>query len=219
MSFSETLIISLVSGGIGFFLGLLTHNLNVKRENISTTRERLLKNIVKVEDFVDLIVEFSYIGNSICEIDEALSIIKSSCDVIRDEQSKINDEQEFIGKELQKITDHEQIEFYNSRLEHLHDRLVNIQGELEKNELYLKLKSGELDEIREMNNKHKKRIMSDDIITTAYLIDRSGNLHDSINRLMDIYSNPSSNSVYGIKVLELRRKINEILNNKIMGIS
>ena len=219
MGFWETLLISLITGGIGGYLaGLHKYILNVRRDNINVMRERLLKNIKKVDDFLDFLVEYGHLGNSILKIKKAHARIRSSHDLIHEEQLRLKEELEFIEKNINNITDHEQIKFYKSRLHDLAVRQSELKGELIDNERYLKSEADELDEMQELNDDYKKKIMTFEIDATAFLIDPTGKLNNYFKELILIYSDPENHQINRTKALELRRKINEIFNKKIMEI-
>ncbi|MDP8267125.1 MAG: hypothetical protein P9L97_00225 [Candidatus Tenebribacter davisii] len=218
MEFLEALLIGLLSTGAGYLGGLLTHKLNVKRENINVTRERLLKEIFKVEDYLELLVEIGHLGTRILMIHKVNDSYQTSHVQLGNEQSQIGDDINFIENEIEKANTPDNLQLYKSRLNELHSRLSEIDDELSGILYQLEHERHELDQGTETLDDHIKRNVADDINTTAHIIDPSGDLIQYLEELTSIYSDPENLDDSSARVAKLRGKVDTILNQKILKV-
>jgi hypothetical protein len=75
-----------------------------------------------------------------------------------------------------------------------------------------------LDELATTVDDLQKRIIEDDIETTLYLIDPSGEIQDYMNKLEKIYIDQDKIKTSGKRIIELRLKINDFFEKKLMGL-
>jgi len=221
MDFSEIqpFAIPLVTDVLGYFGGYQSYKQKVKIENINAKRDRLLKIILKVEDFLSVLVEISFLTADIEKKRELIDSLEINQDLFKRESSHISSEFINIQRKVKKGLDLKTKNKYSNQLKILSKRLSKMHQELIISDLTYKQKTTELEHDEEILKNLSDRIIKDDIDSTIYMIDPSGKLDKYLHNLMSICSDQKKQYHSDAKVIELRGKINLLFNKLIDNVA
>jgi len=204
------LITIVVSFATGCFGGYLTHKQIIKRDNISVKRERIVKNVAKAEDYIQLMIEEKFLERDMARVDELIHEIDTNLDFVRKGLAQTQIEVKKVEKDFLNIPDNE----YHGELE---DQQRSLLSSLKKYELMLDSQSKKREktakEIKELSSRIdqiNKRLILDDIGATFLSIDPSGKIAGYLTELQSIQKDKTTDFYSNARAIELRSKIYSI---------
>jgi hypothetical protein len=207
------LIVGLI---IGWFGGYLTYRYKIKNENVTVKRDRLLKNITKIEDVINMMVEESFMEQDFSRLEELIQAFKEKMASSKKEEVWIREELTVISNErIHDKLDLQEKEELLSRLKVLGSRLEELSKEIGEFDIKIKEPKIELSRLVPLLEDHKKRLIKDDLGATGLTIDPSGKLADYILELQKIISDPNKKFYSDARAIELRSKINHLFDDLI----
>jgi hypothetical protein len=220
MDFSEIqpYIIPILAAALAYYGGYQSYKLKVKSENINAKRNRLLQAIIKVEDFLSVLVEASHIIGDIEKKEELIHLLETNQDLYKKECSHVRSELNDIQGKIKKGLDLETNLGYSIRVKDLSEKILKIEKKVTLENLTCKQKFSELEHNEEILKDLKHRMIIDDIDSTINMIDSSGKLEQNISESISIISASGSKYYCDERVIELRKEINEIINELIDNI-
>jgi hypothetical protein len=195
--------------GIGAFIGsYVTYRLQIKQENISANRVRLLSNIDAIEDLINMIIGLGDLKKDLSRVENLMHSLDENISLLENEATWVKDELAFISNEQARDpTDIRIVEELNSRLNIMELRHSELKTKLTEQES----KSSELgQELHEMNLRLKddsERLKQNDLGVTVLAIDPSGQLANYLVELENILYDPNKEFSSDSRAFELRLKI------------
>lgn len=212
---STPIVIPMVTTILGYLGGYHTHSLMIKRGNIDAKRERLLKNISKVEDSIYLMLEYSWLNS---EIDKNEALLDSSA--VKIETTKNNlvallEDLSRTDNEIKIETNQTKLIFLKKENEKIKEQIVQIGSEIDHYEHMIVKMKQETDRIRSLLSEYKIRLGKDDIGSTLNIIDPNHHISGYFKELLDISSNPKRHFFSDTRAIELKGKINGFFDDQI----
>ena len=211
----QPFIIPLVSAVLGYYGGYQSYKQKVKSENINAKRDRLLKFILKVEDYLSVLVESSFLIADISSKEELIDSLETNQKLYGKEFLHISDEIKNIKAKLKEELNPQAKEAYNNRLNSISLRLPEITQELKYIKHTYDLSIPEIKQMREKAENFMKRIIADDVGSTSHIIDPSGELGKCLLELQSICSDKTKHYYSDPRVIKLRGKVNKFFNKQI----
>jgi len=215
MELIEALLLSIVTGGIGFLGNHFLHNLSVKKENIQKNRDRLLLNIYKVDNFIKSLIELRYIRGEITKITELIKSSKTDFEKLSDEMKRTEEEISFLEDKLNQHVDPSKLIDVKTKICSLSTKLADISSDIKQKEIQQKTMRDDLALNGEILKKLNKSKHSEDLISALFLIDPMGEIVEEFTELSNIYLDSESTITSETRALILRLKIDQFLSNKI----
>ena len=210
--------IPIITTLLGFLGGYLTHSLKIKGDNINVKRDRLLKNISKVEDYLTFLLEFSWLN---ADMEKAIAFQDSTrlnIETHNKELAALKEDLARIKNEILNATNHTILVALDKELEKLELHLV----EAERKSNYYSQKVSDIehekDRIKSLETEYKQRLVKDDIGSTLNIIDPKDQIRGYINELQDISWDSKRNFYHDARVLELKGKISRFFDDQIKKI-
>lgn len=215
MELIEALLLSIVTGVIGFLGNHFLHNLSVKKENIQKNRDRLLLNIYKVDNFIKSLIELRYIRGEITKITELIKSSKTDFEKLSDEMKRTEEEISFLEDKLNQYVDPSKLIDVKTKICSLSTKLADISSDIKQKEIQQKTMRDDLALNGEILKKLNKSKHSEDLISALFLIDPMGEIVEEFTELSNIYLDSESTITSETRALILRLKIDQFLSNKI----
>lgn len=217
MDFSEIqpFVIQILVAALAYYGGYQSYKQKVKSENISAKRNRLLQSIIKVEDFLSTLVETSHVISDIEKKEELIHLLETNQDLYKNECSRFISELDDIQGKIKEGLDLETNLEYSDRVKDLSENIFDIEQKITVETQTCKKKISELEHNEEILKDLKHRMILDDIDSTINMIDSSGKLKQKISESMSIISSSGSLYYCDERVIELRKEINDIINELI----
>lgn len=213
----QTIIPGIVTGIItgivtGIIVGTITSYLaykyRIKNENVGVIRDRLLRNINKIEDQINMLIELSEINQDISRLEDIDHSIDETIFTLNSESGLIDNEISLISTELENNqVDSAKLKELLSRLDNLNSQNIKIKNTLAD----LKSRPPQITEgigkLHQQLDDKKNRVIKNDIDATLQSVDRSGLLAKYFSELMSIFHDPNKNFTSDPRALEIRVEI------------
>jgi predicted nucleic acid-binding Zn-ribbon protein len=213
-----TIINTFISGILGYILGRINFKSEVKKGNINLKRDRLLENIRKAEDYIQLLDEYEFLINDSNHLNELIDYVNNNSDQIEKQQKQIQDEITWLQNKFVNHPDSRNSVDARIRLENLGSKLHDVDEQIQQNEEKMEDIHNKLSRLDRMISKNKKRIVRDDIAPTILLIDPSGELTKYFNELQEICLDQKNLKSSRRNIIELKVKIGNSINKQISNI-
>lgn len=212
----KSILLVITSVIIGVISGYLTYRYKVKNENTSVNRDRLLKNIAKIEDFLNMKVEDSFLGQDMARLNEVIHALEENDESNTKEIAWISDEISFVSDEMHndKI-DKTKKEVLLAKLKSLELRLSDKREDIKKARKKLGEITLELDKLRIQVDEGRKRLINDDIGATGLTVDSSGKLAKLLLELTEIASDKNRKYFSDPRAMTIRSEINHFFDELI----
>jgi hypothetical protein len=196
----------------GLVIGYFTHRYQVKHDKANVQRDRLLKNIAKLEDYVNMTVEFSFVEKDFLTLEKEMDAKYKYMEIFEQQFAWVNDEIQFVSNEInQNPSDEKKLQELQDRLTILKKHLLELRKKLGEEKISAKMLQ-EYERLKLAAEEAKKRFILDDIGATGLTIDPSGKLADYILELQKISSDRERNYYSDKRAIELRSKINHLFD-------
>ena len=209
---------TIISAVLGFLGGFLINRLKIKGDNINVKRERFLNNISKLEDYLSLLLDFSWLNADISKNEALLDSIELNTETFDKELATLTEVLVRTKIDIQNATNQSELNTLKKENEKLKLQIVEADR---KSKYYRQMISEvklEIDHIKSLLADYKKRLGDDDIGSTLNIIDPKNQISGYFKELLDISQDSKRQFYSDTRVLELKRKINTFINNQIMQI-
>lgn len=208
----------IITGIVGFILGYFSHKYKIIGDNISVKRDRLLNNIVKVEDFLSMLSEDSFLRADMERAEELIDSLQLNIETTNKEMAHQREELKLIMNEIQNGTSREKKKFLTEKLDNLRLRSAETNESIKTNMKRIKDLGLDIVRIKAILTDHHDRMIKDDIGSTIYIIDPTNQIAGSVKELQDISMDEKRHFFSDARVFELKGKINTFFNDQISKI-
>lgn len=195
-------IIIFLCGIVG---GYFTHLFQIRSDKSKLVRERFLNEIVKIEEFIQLIDDIYFISKKLALLEQ---------NGLRINQQLENAEKLFglLRNEYEKKKKNHNKREANELLiqsQELQKSLEKMLSDLEENKT-------QLIGLELINTSQREEIEKHDFVVSAVMIDPSGKLTLLLVELLKMVSTKGLNPIYDTKDIQIKVKIKKLLNEKIL---
>ena len=197
------------------------HNFNIEQQskNVDVRRERFLKKISTIEEFIGLFKELGYLNIIILRVEKLITSYDSNLEALRKNKVEI---ESLLSKNNIKVDQNSNPVIYDTQEEGIANLISELNGvneEIDDIESQRKEALEEAPQIRKKFDDIVEKMEANDIGAAGAVLDQTGELADNLLKLMKLYTDADNPTMSSARIIELRTKIDHLLTDLISNFS